>query len=118
MCEGEKYCRSEIFTCKKNCVPKYLCTNIFQHRKIPELRYTAVLIELVYIFNFLLPVPLPPPLTKDLSKHQVCWILGGVMIINPQRACAARVTVVVPCVCVCVCLFVVFCHHVHVDHKI
>ena len=24
-------------------------------------------------------------------------------IINPRRACAARVTVVVPCVCVCVC---------------
>ena len=24
-------------------------------------------------------------------------------VINPRRACAARVTVVVPCVCVCVC---------------
>ena len=27
-------------------------------------------------------------------------------IINPRRACAARVTVVVLCVCVCVCVFV------------
>ena len=26
-------------------------------------------------------------------------------VINPRRACAARVTVVVPCVCVCVCVF-------------
>ena len=24
-------------------------------------------------------------------------------LINPRRACTARVTVVVPCVCVCVC---------------
>ena len=33
---------------------------------------------------------------------------GGwlVTIINPRRACAARVTVVVLCVCVCVCLSV------------
>ena len=28
------------------------------------------------------------------------------MVINPRRACAARVTVVVLCVCVCVCLCV------------
>ena len=27
-------------------------------------------------------------------------------LINPRRACAARVTVVVSCVCVCVCLSV------------
>ena len=26
-------------------------------------------------------------------------------IVNPRHACAARVTVVVPCVCVCVCVF-------------
>ena len=26
------------------------------------------------------------------------------MVVNPRRACAARVTVVVPCVCVCVCV--------------
>ena len=37
-------------------------------------------------------------------------------LIDPRRACATRVTVVVPlvCVCVCVCMFVVFCHHAHV----
>ena len=29
-------------------------------------------------------------------------------VINPRRACAARVTVVVPCVCVCVCVCVCF----------
>ena len=27
------------------------------------------------------------------------------LIINPRRACAARVTVVVPCVCVCMFVF-------------
>ena len=27
-------------------------------------------------------------------------------LVNPRRACAARVTVVGLCVCVCVCLFV------------
>ena len=34
------------------------------------------------------------------------------------RMRAARVTVVVLCVCMSVCLFVVFCHHVHLDHEI
>ena len=29
-----------------------------------------------------------------------------ICIINPRRACAERVTVVVSCVCVCVCLYV------------
>ena len=29
-----------------------------------------------------------------------------VLVVNPRRACAARVTVVVLCVCVCVCVFV------------
>ena len=47
------------------------------------------------------------------------------LAINPRHACAARVTVVVlcvcgrcVCVCLCVCLFVVFCHHAHIDPKI
>ena len=30
-------------------------------------------------------------------------------IINPRRACAARVTVVVLCVCMCVCVYVCMC---------
>ena len=30
-------------------------------------------------------------------------------IVNPRRACAARVTVVVLCVCVCVCVCVSVC---------
>ena len=36
------------------------------------------------------------------------WISAGtisVTIINPRRACVARVTVVVLCVCVCVCVY-------------
>ena len=31
-------------------------------------------------------------------------IIFSLCIINPRRACAARVTVVVLCVCVCVCV--------------
>ena len=34
---------------------------------------------------------------------------GMTIIINPRRACAARVTVVVLCVCVSVCLCVYLC---------
>ena len=38
-------------------------------------------------------------------------------VFNPRHVCsAARVTVVVPCVCVC--LFVVLCHHAHLDPEI
>ena len=32
-------------------------------------------------------------------------VISLVVIINPRRACAARVTVVVLCVCVCVCVY-------------
>ena len=35
------------------------------------------------------------------------WLIAGGrrwFIVNPRRACAARVTVVVLCVCVCVCV--------------
>ena len=35
----------------------------------------------------------------------------SVAIINSQRACAARVTVVVLCVCMCVCMYVCMCVH-------
>ena len=31
---------------------------------------------------------------------------SGMHIINPRRACAARVTVVVLCVCICMCVCV------------
>ena len=44
-----------------------------------------------------------------------------VRVVNPRaRVRTARVTVVVPLVCVyvCVCLFIVFCHHVHLDPEI
>ena len=55
--------------------------------------------------------------------------MSNMNIINPRRACAARVTVVVSyVVCVCVracvracvrvCVFVVFCHSVHLDPEI
>ena len=33
-------------------------------------------------------------------------MLGSPSIINPRRACAARVTVVVLCVCIYVCVYV------------
>ena len=43
----------------------------------------------------------------------------GGPLFNPRRVRAQRgVAVVVSCVCVCVCLFVVFCHHAHLDHEI
>ena len=38
--------------------------------------------------------------------QQDCWEPVYRAIINPRRACAARVTVVVLCVCLSVCLFV------------
>ena len=36
-------------------------------------------------------------------------------LINPRRACAARVTVVVLCVCVCVCVSVCPLHFGHYE---
>ena len=38
---------------------------------------------------------------SHLERSVFSW---GSSIINPRRACAARVTVVVLCVCVCVCV--------------
>ena len=38
-------------------------------------------------------------------KYKI-FLFQDVVIINPRRACAARVTVVVLCVCLSVCLFV------------
>ena len=48
------------------------------------------------------------------SKVTLCGFLLAVLqtvfiptrVVNPRRACAARVTVVVLCVCMCVCLCV------------
>ena len=34
-----------------------------------------------------------------------------ISVINPRRACAERVTVVVSCVCVCVCMYVCLSEH-------
>ena len=34
------------------------------------------------------------------------WHRAITSVVNPQRACAARVTVVVLCVCMCVCMYV------------
>ena len=45
---------------------------------------------------------------------RVCTLVLFFIDINPRRA--GRVTVVVPCLCVC--LFVVFCHHAHLDPEI
>ena len=38
-------------------------------------------------------------------------------IVNPWRACAARVTVVVLCVCMCVCVSTHTCRLTHWNHK-
>ena len=40
-------------------------------------------------------------ITKSISLEE---LTGSTTIINPRRACAERVTVVVSCVCVSVCL--------------
>ena len=37
------------------------------------------------------------------------FLLQSNNIINPRRACAERVTVVVSCVCVCVCVYACVC---------
>ena len=44
-------------------------------------------------------------LPQWVSGTRVWLYYERARIINPRRACAARVTVVVPCVCVCVCVF-------------
>ena len=40
------------------------------------------------------------------GEHSQRGITPWYVLVNPRRACAARVTVVVLCVCVCVCVFV------------
>ena len=42
---------------------------------------------------------------KCLLQCQHVHVHVGQRVINPRRACAARVTVVVLCVCVCVCVY-------------
>ena len=37
--------------------------------------------------------------------YRLCTITSQLVLINPRRASAARVTVVVLCVCVCVCVY-------------
>ena len=41
-------------------------------------------------------------LCGDECENVMSCVMGVFSIINPRRACAARVTVVVLCVCVCV----------------
>ena len=41
-----------------------------------------------------------------VGGKEAIHLLNGIAIINPRRACAARVTVVGLCACVCVCLSV------------
>ena len=52
-----------------------------------------------YIDFFILLNPTPLVCAHFLQQHTYF-----LFIINPLRACAARVTVVVLCVCLCVCL--------------
>ena len=44
------------------------------------------------------------------GEHSQRGITPWYVLVNPRRACAARVTVVVLCVCVCVCLCVQAAH--------
>ena len=44
----------------------------------------------------------------------LCNTVLLIFIINPRRACTARVTVVVLCVCMCVCVYVCMCVCVYV----
>ena len=45
-----------------------------------------------------------PSNSDDKVIHSYSCNEATLAIINPRRACAARVTVVVLCVCVCVCV--------------
>ena len=47
-------------------------------------------------------------ITKSISLEE---LTGSTTIINPRRACAARVTVVVLCVCLSVCMYVCLSEH-------
>ena len=40
--------------------------------------------------------------SQELNYYAILYLQAFEVVINPRRACAARVTVVVPCVCVCV----------------
>ena len=54
-------------------------------------------------------VPLGPPSARPVAQAlQLPFEYYLILLINPRRACAERVTVVVSCVCVCVsvCLYV------------
>ena len=43
---------------------------------------------------------------REVKQFEQYDVTSIIIIINPRRACAARVTVVVLCVCLSVCLFV------------
>ena len=45
------------------------------------------------------------PRGRQLNK-KVCGSKSAIFVINPRRACAARVTVLGLCVCLCVCVSV------------
>ena len=46
----------------------------------------------------------PQSTTCKYNECKIAYIVVCILLFNPRRACAARVTVVVPCVCVCVCV--------------
>ena len=47
------------------------------------------------------------------NRYGLTWTWTNYFLINPRRACAERVTVVVSCVCVCVsvCMYVCLSEH-------
>ena len=61
----------------------------------------------------LIPVSDSRPFNEVILEKMLTHMGMVSALINPRRACAARVTVVVLCVCVCVCLSVCLsvCYH-------
>ena len=81
----------------------FLYTSLFLHRTIyPFCSHSHThSLSLSFSLKFSLSHNGRPPLVRPLSLP-----FPPVCIINPRRACAARVTVVVLCVCLCVCVCV------------
>ena len=64
-----------------------------------------------YIDFLILLIPTPLVSVLFLQQHPYLFI------INPRRACAARVTVVVLCVCMCVCPLIPAASHIGITKE-
>ena len=59
-----------------------------------------------YILYYEKLLILPTTVLEQTMNNLKQRVMKSTLVINPRRACAARVTVVVLCVCLSVCLFV------------